>query len=624
MFDFIANYCHQNDDRINHDLFKRTYDTPFHELIVDTCKGLDVIPGITLKGWRLERDQTKIHAEFDKKNSKDPRIRNNKALECLIQPGRTVYDMLYLDFHVEADGQSADVTRAVRVLSPMKNGLYIKNGRKVRVINQVVDNTTFVKDSTVQFKLKLYGVRLGTVRTKLKFVNDDAVACSSFRIDLLYKTANPLAYFLAEFGIDQTIRFFGLESMMAVVDARLDEEHYLYLKLSKTRDIYLEVHEKAFYSHEFVATFTGTLYDILSEDKDVTFRDIYDQDYWLCRLSEIFSKKRYVDKGRRVLISFRKIFDDVQKRKLALPKKHKKTMFNIVRWMMSEYPDLLKKDSHNLENKRVRANETMAYSFDKHISMNVYSLLNTDKPSFERHLRLLKSINEWSFLRGAHGGQGKGSQSSMFRQERYNDFDAIEIARYTLAGPTGINGDKNSINLEYRDIYTSHLGRYDINVCMASNPGITGFLCANVKLSPKGYFDPDGGDEPDSWFKDAAKIAERVADPNYYDSRRDYVEVQLNRDEDGVFRLHRKPTEDEVWCQLNVKEDKTDLGLYQTETGWHLIPKMPRDAKGHIVIAPKKEQRRKRRETEEDLFKNGPIVLKPIVNKATKLGIRIK
>ena len=94
MNDFIAAYCHSVDDRVNDAMFTRSYDKPLHEYIVDTCKNLEVIPDITLEGWELVTDQTKIRSTVDKKRAKDPKIRNNRTLERLAQPSRTLYDML--------------------------------------------------------------------------------------------------------------------------------------------------------------------------------------------------------------------------------------------------------------------------------------------------------------------------------------------------------------------------------------------------------------------------------------------------------------------------------------------------------------------------------------------------
>ena len=610
MNDFIAAFTRErNGDRINRDMFERKYDRPLVDYIVDACKNLEVIPGLTLESWELVTDQTKIRSTVNKKIAKDPKIKNNRMLERLTQPNRTLYDMLYLHFRVKVKGHDQLVTRKVRVLKQVRGGMYIRNGKKVRILNQIVDNSTFVKGDVLNFKTKLYAIKLGTVKTKLKFTDGEIASCTCFRLDLLSKVTNPLIYYLAQYGIEDTIDMFDLSTVMSVVDNPLDEEHYMYLRASK--DVYLEVHEKAFYAHPFIASFVATLFDVMKADPAITFRDVYTKEYWMGRLSEIFSKKRYANKALRILVSYNKIMDIGVKKQLVIRKHHKKDTFTIIRWMMTNYGELLKKDSHDLRYKRVRANEVLAYFFDKHVSKNVYSLLNTDNPPFEKYIRLLNSINEFTLLKGASGG-GKNSSTGMFRYERYNDFDAIEIARYTLKGPTGLNGGKRGVSIKYRDIYVSQIGRYDLNVCSSTDPGLTGYLCANVQLEKNGYFDARDI-EPDEYDPIIDALLERFADPNYTEARASYVQTQLSRDSDGFVVLKKKYSASEMQQMFLAEPER--YGLYQTSDGLRLIPKMDNvDAKGFKMLV-----RRKTAKEKDERDAEGFMILRPVITKMDRL-----
>ena len=591
MNEFIADYCHRYDDRINRDMFERSYDRPLVDYIVDTCKNLEVIPGLTLEDWWLVRDQTKIRSVINKKNAKDPKIKNNKTLERLAQPNKTLYDLLYLKFRIKAKGRDETIIRTVRILKPIRGGLYIRNGNKVRVLNQVVDNSTFVKGNVLNFKTKLYPIKLSTIKSKLKFTDGEtAASCACFRLDLLSKVVNPLIYYLAQYGIGETIERFSLGNVMSVVDSTLDEDHYMYVHVNK--NVYVEVHEKAFYAHEFVAAFTATLVDILKSDKEMTFKDAHSIDYWRGRLSEVFSKRRYVNKALRVLVSFNKIVDVGIRKSMVIRKHHRQDTFSIIRWMMTNYGELLKKDAHDLRYKRVRENETLAYLFDKHVSKNVYSLLNTDNPPFDKYVRLLYSINEYTLLKGAHGG-GKTSSGSMFRDERYNDFDAIERSRFTLKGPTGLNGGKKGITWRYRDVYPRHMGRYDINVCSSSDPGLTGYLCANVKLGKNGYFDPKDA-EPDSYDPVIEVLLDRYVDPDYRRLRDDYIDRRVNADEDGFVVLRRKKTAKQIQDAIMATPWKYGLYRFKDTDGKHalkLLPRQERGPDGFVVLRDKRKVR---------------------------------
>lgn len=612
MKDFIAEYCEKNRERINTDMFERKYDRPLVDYVLDTCKNLEVIPAIKLESWEFITDQTKIRTIMNKKLSKDPKIKNNRSLERIAQSGKTLYDLLILNFRVTAKGQEALIQRKLRILKPLKGGYYMRGGKRVMVLNQVVDNSTYVKGDVLNFKSNLYSIKLSTIQSKLHFIDEDAVTCPVFRIDLFMKVTNPLYYFLAEYGLPLTIEMFGLQDIMSVVDDVLDEDNYLYLKLAD--HLYIEVHAKAFDSHPFIQQFVATLHDALRNDKTtkLKFKNVYKKEYWLERLSEIFSKKRSADKGKRVLMSFEKVMDPHLKRRLMLRKYHRQNTFTIIRWEMTNYFELIKKDSNDLRFKRIRANETLAFFFDNYITKNVYSLLNTDNPPFDKYVRMLNSINEYTLIKATQGG-GKSSPTSMFRYERYNDFDAIELSRYTLKGPTGLNGGKKKTSLQYRDIYPSHLGRFDINVTSSSDVGLTGYLCANVKLNDKGYFSDDKN-EPDQYDSIIDVVIAKVNhNPDYARQRREYINLQLSRNDEGYINLVRKKSVSEM--REEAWKNPRDHGLYYRDGFLHIVPKIAgRNAKGFYTLIKKKQK--KRDEVERDL--DGYIRLKRVILKIDK------
>ena len=619
MTDFLAQYCEKNRKRINPDLFKRTFDKPLVEYIIDTCRNLEVIPGITLDSYEFITDQTKIRTTINKKNKRDPKIKNNRCLERLSSPNRSLYDLLVLHYRVEAKGQVAYVTRKMRVPKEVKGRYYLRNGKMVLPLIQIVDNSTFAKqggtkkkkDNVLNFKTTLYPIKVYTTPMKIKFTNGTAFPVPVFRIDLFMKVTNPLYYFLANYGMEDTIEMFNLEKIMCVVNEPINPDKYLYLKVNE--GVYLEVLEKGFYAHEFVGKFVGTLLDTMMTDKQkITLEDVYDKDYWLGRLAEVFSKKRSVNKGERVLISFNKIMDPYSKKRLTLKKYQRRNTFTIMKWMLTNYEELLKKDSNDLRTKRMRANEIQAYFFDSYITKNVNSLLNTDNPSFERYMRLFNAINEDTIFKASHATGSKSSSTSMFRYERYNDFDAIELARYTLKGPTGLNGGKKKTNIRYRDIYPSHLGRYDVNVCSSSDQGLTGYLCANVKFDKNGYFDPDNG-EPNVYDPVIDEIMDRKAEPGYVQSRKDIIKTELSRGADGFIQLHRHKSQCEI--TKDMRDDPWSFGLYWVGDELRIRPKQEGyDQKGFIHMIPKTAAKRP---VEDDMErdKDGFIILRKSISK---------
>lgn len=602
MKEFLAEYCEKNRKKINPALFERSFDKPLVDYVLDTFKNLEVLPGVTLASHEYITDQTKIHTSINKKNKRDPKIKNNKRLERLVSSGESIYDLLVMNFHVKVKTQEADVQRRVWIPKLVDGRWYIRSGKKVLPLIQIVDNSTFVKagkkkqENILNFKTTLYPIKIFTKPVKIKFVDDDELYHAPiFQLDLFTKVTNPLLYFLAHYGLEDTLELFCLDRVISVVPEVIDEDNYVYIKINNR--MYLEIHEKAMRLHDFVGKFIGSLYDCLYSDKSkITIKDAYNKNYWLERLSEVFSKKRSVDKGERVLISFKKIMDPYTKKRLCLKKYQKKNTFTIMRWMLTNYEELLKKDSNDLRTKRMRANETQAFFIDTYITKNVNSLLNTDNPSFERYMRLFNSISEDTVFKASHS-VGKSSQSSMYRFERYNDFDAIELSRYTLKGPTGLNGGKKKTSMRYRDIYPSHLGRYDPNVCSSSDPGMTGYLCANVQFDENGYFDSEKS-EPNNYDKMIDKAVDKIAEDNYIQSRRDIIELERSRDEDGFIVLKKKLNQQELQEEFN--KYPWQYGLYVEDGALRIMPKQvgtQRDPKGFMILKPKTPEQKK--DTEE-------------------------
>ena len=538
MMDFIAEYEKGFKKMINPEIFTRSYDRPLYEYILDICKNLEVIPAIKLLSWELITDQTKVQRmlRINKDLSKDPKVRNNRTLERLSQTNSTLCDLLILHYKVSARGKTEYVTRRCKIFKTVKGNRIIRNGKKAMLLNQIVDNSTYVKKNVIHFKTALHPLKLTTVKSRIRFADGETMVAPKFKIDLFYKVTNPLLYYLAKYTIDEIFEMFRLESFMSIVTEVIDPDTYLYVKL--TDKLYLEVHSKAFYANDFIPKFVSTLADaFVDKEEDLTIKKIYNLDYWKGRLAEVFSKKRNPDKGRRVLISFAKAIDPTTQKRPNLPARHKRNTWTIVRWIMVNYMELMQKDSNDLKYKRLRANEVLAYYFDTYVTRNVYSLLNTDNPPFSKYITLLNSINENTLIRSIQSTKSASSPGSMFRYEQFNDFDAIDLTRYTMKGPTGLNGGKEKLSLRYRDFYPSHYGRLDLNVCSSSDPGLTGYLTANVQLGKNGYFDTESN-EPDVYDAEIEQVVDQYGSEEYLKNRAERLHIELTRSSEGFITLH--------------------------------------------------------------------------------------
>lgn len=610
MREFLAQYSERNDDKINHDLFDRKFDRPLVEFVVDSIKNLEVLPAIKLDSWELVTDQTKIRTTINKRLNKDTKIKNNKILERLVPLNETVADLLVLHFTVSAKGRTEHVTRRMLVLKEMPGHYYIIGGKKVTLINQVVDNSTFVKGNKLKFKTIQFPVDLYLVNKTIEAYDGSKTKVKIYRMDLFSKESNPLQYYLAKYGVMDTIEMFGLEDVMAITYRKIDVTTYQYYRVCK--DLYLEVNRKAMKAHEFVGRFVGTLYDAMSGDMSMTSHDVLDIDYWLGRLSEIFISKKQVTRGKKALISFSRIMDPTTKKRLMLKKQHKRDSFCLVRWLITNFDELMKKDNHDLKFKRLRGNECIAYFFDVYITRNVYSLLNSNNVQFDRYIKLLNTIHDTALLKAGRSGSAKGTSHSIYRYERYNDFSIIDACRHSLKGPNGLNGGKNGVAPHYKDIYPSHIGRYDLNVCSSSSPGLTGYLTANCKLDENGYFD-SGNNEPDSYDQIISAVLEDISEYQYRIKRTRLLVEEKNRDKDGFLILEKRMTPMELNREFADHPEK--YGLFECGKDLRLIPAYENvDPKGFMTLVWNNN------DSSDEILrdKDGFIILEPISKLNTK------
>lgn len=584
MREFLYEYSmSRNDERINHDLFNRTFDKPLHEYIVNSCKNLEVIPNLELHSWECISDQSKINIAVNKSLNKDKKIKNNKQIDKLIPLSDTLTDLLRLTFKKTINGKEEYVTREVLVFKTMANGEYYIKGKKTLPLHQITENSTFVKDNKVNYKATLFGIALYKEDIDLKLNNGRIIKAQTFKIQLFENKINPLVYFLANFGLVETINRFDMGGIMSVVPCHVDLDMYYYLNVSK--GVFLEVHKDAMDAHPFVSTFLATLYDALTIERGLKFDEIYNIDYWLELLSSQFSKKS-VQKGRRVLISFSKIMDPTSRDRLFLPKWHRKDTFALMRWMMVNHSHILTKDNHDLANKRIRTHETLAYYFDAYITRNINSVLNATTITSESIDRLLNSISLYTMMNALYAN--KNNPYSLFRYERYNDFDAINLSRYTFKGPGGLNGGKYATSYKYRDIYPSHIDRFDLNVCSSSEPGLTGYLTANVDIKPGGYFELIP--EPDIYDKEISDALDGLYINGYGSIRKELISRELMKNVDGLIQLSKKKTIEEMGRL--IKDDPYKYGLYETSKGtFRLIPKYNLNKNGNIKLKSKRESK---------------------------------
>jgi len=502
LYELIADYAKEySKGRVSDDIFKRTFDRPLSEYCIDIFKGLTIIPGLTLDSWEVIEDQSKINVEIDRKIIKEKKILNNDNIKRIVPIDGTDEDLIRATFSYVTDGVH-HFTQTVEMFIPHQDiyGYYTINGRKQLPLNQIVDRSTFVKfdkrldRDVLIFKTLRWPIKIDLPERSIE-TNEGWLRGYTFHLDLFNKKFQPVLYYLAELGLENTLKYFYLEDAIGISDKIRDPKNYLYHHMPcKDGEMYLTL-DKKYKSIKFATDFFICLSECFIEDQSLgeikedrkkkkagplLYSNIYSKTYWRERLAYQFYT-RDAKRADNVILSFRRALDESSiKNTIGIKKTHLRDTFSTIRYLMTEYVELVKKDNHHTDNKRVRNNECLVYYLDRYITHNMNSVLSSNKIKPGRIRQLLNSINHTTFYRAM-------SSYDIWRYERYNDFDITNLARYTFAGPAGLSGGKYKTSMKDRIIYPSHVGIFDISTS-TSNPGVTGMMCINIKLQKGGSF----------------------------------------------------------------------------------------------------------------------------------------
>lgn len=514
-----------------------------------------MIPAFKLVDARLETRQHIVNAalKINKERSKNRKIRKEKKLERLISSKKTLCDLLYLTFEITLKGQVERVTCPLYVFKQIPGtNSYMIGGNKVIAANQIVDNSTFVSMNnqtgitTLKFKTNQnFSVDIYIdEKNVVKDVFGKKYKLERFVIDLFKKETNPLSYFFGRYGIEDSLVFLGLNECMSIVRTINDTDHFVYFQLPvEAENIYLEVNSYMLEKDNFVRRMVaGIIWTFGKVNTDIPGNLLFMRDFWMKELGLLFAGKRQIQRGSAGLVSFKRVLDPATKRRLAVPLRDKKDPYCIVRWLMKNFDVLISKDSHDLKYKRIRCNESIGYFFDANIAKSVYSLLNTPSPKMEKYISTLSSINPTILLKSGTVKSKGGDTHNIFEYERHSDIgNVISLCKYTLKGPNGISGKKHEIKLEYKDIYPSHIGRYDLNTC-SNSVGLAGVIAANCKIYENGYFEDNYREPVDDSYERHLEIAYKrgYIPKNYTYEAQMFFKTERLKGEDGKIHLNRK------------------------------------------------------------------------------------
>ena len=454
MHNFIKSYEDSNEEKFNEEfIFMKNNDNVLN-YINDIAKALEVIDGITFLGGYINNDESAF-------KSKEWLPVKESRLSAIV-----------LKFKIEGlynKQPKSEIIEKVLFFPKLINNFYfLLNGNKYFPIYQIIDSATYHTSKNLTLKTLLMPI---IIKTEVEFFQDVNMEyeCEGkmFILDLFKYKINILNYYFAKFGVNETIKYFGFsKDELGISKDITDESNFMYFTLNN--NLYLYVNRDSI-NNDFVKNFIVTCIKCF-EGLKTKSTNLDNIDYWKKKLGALFTKNvnNQVEKAEQIIISFQRILDDRTKKILRISDENKEDSFAIVRWMTQNYEILRKKDNMDLTNKRFRVNEYLLHPLLIKFSNGTYRLLNSKTITFSSLKSIFNNISPNFIIK-------KLITNELLRY--VNSVNAIELyssaLKMTIKGPQSLAEGSKAINIRYRGLHSSYLGRVGLTSSSSSDPGTT-------------------------------------------------------------------------------------------------------------------------------------------------------
>jgi hypothetical protein len=473
--DFRSFHSDRNAEKFNEDLIYNKENESILTYLDPICKTLEIIPEIKYLGSSIEPINTVYKFNKAEKN---------------IDIEKSELQLIKMSFKIskeEKEGlREEEIHKYIYFPKLIDSQYFIINGNRYYPIYQMLDSGTYRTNKALTLKTLLMPIVLREKKESFDDINGNTHNMLSVDLDLFRNKIPFLIYFFSKFGYEETIEYFGLEDTIHILMKedldQLDEEELEdNVIFMITKNISLVVDKTYFNESKNNQLVVGTLLNCFNTRIKVD--KIYEQDYWIKKLGGYFTtnNSNKQEKGEGILLSFERILDEWTKKILRTEEKNKQDTYSVVRWMATNYLTLAKQDNMNLANKRIRLYEYLLHPLLIKFSKGTYRVLNNRNAKFEKIKTIFSNIPKGFLVK-------KIINNELLRYD--NSVNSISlfstILRFTQSGPQSPFSSSN-VNIRYRGLHPSYLGRLGLTSTSAGDPGVSGSLTPFLEL-PKGHY----------------------------------------------------------------------------------------------------------------------------------------
>lgn len=509
MLDYIALFPNQHESELNMDFLTSAYDKPLDDYVIACMKDFESVANIEILKYEIIKDQDEMDINRHMVNINYKK----KDLDSIVFP-KYMYMMdsrvHEIVFTIRVSTNLNEKTIVKRILVPtLHDGYYLINNKKMKVIWQLVDASTYSQRGRVTMKSRMPIIIYHNKHKLTPDINgtEFVLPTYSYAQDSSRKKAgagtgeakkkkikfiNPLMIYFAKMGAQKTIQFFGMEGIVwfKKTYTKTDEKNcYIF----ECNDVYILAKKEIFDHFDMVKAFVCMAYYLQSKDFPVSFKDLEDREYWICRIGYLGSVKNknlsiFYEKGRSSIHIIERLLDTFSIDSLRLPDLYKSNIYQLMYWIMTNFDELKLKVNIDMSNKRIRKNEVVVSStLGRKIAENINKLIERKSKS---KMNTMDTLLELFNFNSDIVVSGMRNMNDMVKSDdASNDMAFLNDFAYTVKGANSL-GEANSkmIADKYRYLHPSMVGTIDLFTTSNSDCGMSGSIVPFVKLYDNFFF----------------------------------------------------------------------------------------------------------------------------------------
>lgn len=493
----LRHYVNNWEKELNIPLLEKSADKPLVEYVKEAFKSLEILKPIKIKGFEYTEKASEIDINNyvfrrDKKKKRKDRFGIKSIGDDRVGRLTVHIELVLPEINPKTKCQEYKVhpiSKSILIPLQDENGYYVIKGKKYYIIYQMVEKSIYNVGNRISLK-SLMPVDVRRVPKTIIDINDAEYKVPLYTVVVVNRTIPAILFYMSK-GIKYTLDYLNLDGIIEFKDKLpgLKNMGYLYFQLSNS--CYMQVDRVAFNKHTFVKSVVAGLIHISSNR--VNLNNLNDKAYWIKKLA---NPANY-EKGLTVLKYFDRLVDVTTSNILKIPEYYKGGSYSVIKWVMQHFNDLRLKDNNDINNKRLRCNETISALLTTKFSERLKRVISLgEKATADNYLEIFRYPGDILI-------QQMQSSGILRYDDEVNDMSIWSKLKETTKGPHAM-GEKNSngVGIKVRDIHPSMLGNIDIIVCGNSDPGTSRTLSPFAKIQGLHF---DASTEPSDFYYKISK-----------------------------------------------------------------------------------------------------------------------